>query len=394
LRSKFLPYHLPSIGEGEIAAVVDTLRSGWLTTGPKTRQFEAAFAASVGAEHAVAVNSCTAALHLALEATGVAAGDEVIVPTMTFAATAEVVAYMNATPILVDCQRDTYNMDPKAVRAAIGPRTRAILPVHYAGQACDMAELLEVAAQAGVKIIEDAAHALPCSYRGTPVGRIGDITCFSFYATKTLTTGEGGMITTNDAAAADRMRMMSLHGISRDAWKRYTAEGSWYYEILHPGFKYNLTDVAAALGLVQLARQTELRDARERISRRYTEAFSKLDEVTCPSARPDRGHAWHLYVIEIDPAKLRISRNDFIDALRAEGIGTSVHFIPLHLHPYYRDRFGYAPGDYPNALAAYERMISLPIYPAMSDADVQDVIDSVRTIVQRERPTMVTAAAH
>jgi perosamine synthetase len=385
---------LPSIGEGEIAAVVDTLRSGWLTTGPKTRQFEVAFAASVGAEHAIAVNSCTAALHLALEATDVGPGDEVIVPTMTFAATAEVVAYLNATPILVDCQRDTYNMDPEAVRAAIGPRTRAILPVHYAGQACDMAELIEVAGQAGVKIIEDAAHALPSSYRGIPVGRIGDVTCFSFYATKTLTTGEGGMITTDDAAAAGRMRMMSLHGISKDAWKRYTAEGSWYYEILHPGFKYNLTDLAAALGLEQLARQTELRDARERISRRYTEAFSQLEEVTCPAARSDRGHAWHLYVIEIDPVKLRISRNDFIDALRAEGIGTSVHFIPLHLHPYYRDRFGYAPGDYPNALAAYERMISLPIYPAMSDADVQDVIDSVRTIVERERATMLAAAGH
>jgi dTDP-4-amino-4,6-dideoxygalactose transaminase len=393
LRSKFLPYHLPSIGEDEIAAVVDTLRSGWLTTGPKTRQFEAAFAASVGAEHAIAVNSCTAALHLALEAIGVGPGDEVIVPTMTFAATAEVVAYLHATPVFVDCQRDTYNMDPGAVRAAISPRTRAIVPVHYAGQACDMADLLEIGASAGVKIIEDAAHALPSSYRGTPVGRIGDITCFSFYATKTLTTGEGGMITTNDAAVADRMRMMSLHGISRDAWKRYTAEGSWYYEILHPGFKYNLTDLAAALGTVQLARQTELRDARASISRRYTEAFSGLDEVTCPTVRPDREHAWHLYPIEIDAAKLRISRNDFIEALRAEGIGTSVHFIPLHLHPYYRDRFGFAPEAYPNALAAYERMMSLPIYPAMSETDVQDVIDSVRTIVERERRTTLVAAA-
>jgi dTDP-4-amino-4,6-dideoxygalactose transaminase len=393
LRSSFLPYHLPSIGDAEIASVVETLRSGWLTTGPKSRQFEAAFASAVGAEHAVAVNSCTAGLHLALEAVGVGRGDEVIVPTMTFAATAEVVTYLGATPVLVDSQRDTYNMDPEAVAAAIGPQTRAIIPVHYAGQACDMSELMGVAAARGLKVIEDAAHALPASYRGTPVGRIGDITCFSFYATKTLTTGEGGMITTNDRAMADRMRMMSLHGISKDAWKRYTAEGSWYYEVLHPGCKYNLTDIAAALGLEQLKRQDEFRAARARIARCYTEAFSDLEEITCPIARPDREHAWHLFAIEIDPTKLQVTRNAFIEALRAEGIGTSVHFIPLHLHPYYRDRFQYQPGDFPRAFAAYERMISLPIYPAMSDGDVQDVIHSVRTIVERERRIAFAAAS-
>jgi perosamine synthetase len=385
VRDNFLPYHVPSIGEAEIGSVTETLRSGWLTTGAKTRQFEDAFRKAVGADHAIAVNSCTAALHLALEAVGLERGDEVIVPTMTFAATAEVVAYFDAKPVLVDCQRDTYNMDPHAVEAAIGPRTRAIIPVHYGGQACDMSELLDIAGRHGLKVVEDAAHALPASYRGTSIGRIGDITCFSFYATKTLTTGEGGMITTDDSAAAARMRMMALHGISKDAWKRYTAEGSWYYEILHPGFKYNLTDIASALGVEQLKRQDEFREARARIAARYTEAFAGLPAIRCPAVRPDRSHAWHLYVIEIDSGQVRIGRDAFIEALRKEGIGTSVHFIPLHLHPYYRDRFGYRPSDFPNALAAFERMVSLPIYPGMTEEDVEDVIRSVTTIVEQER---------
>lgn len=392
LRSEFLPYHRPSIGEAEIAAVVETLKSGWLTTGPKTREFETAFAATIGAPHAVAVNSCTAGLHLALEAIGVGPGDEVIVPTMTFAATAEVVTYLGATPVIVDVQRDTYNIDPAAIRAALTPRTRAVIPVHYAGQACDMEEIAEVARQAGIRVIEDAAHALPSSYRGTPVGRISDITCFSFYATKTLTTGEGGMITTGDPALAERMRMMSLHGISKDAWKRYTAEGSWYYEILHPGFKYNLTDMASALGLEQLRRQTEFRDRRAAIAARYADAFSDLDGISTLATRPDREHAWHLFVIEVDERKLHIGRNAFIDALRAENIGTSVHFIPLHVHPYYRDRFGFAPEDRPNAYAAYQRMLSLPLYPAMTDGDVEDVITSVRRIATREKPAAVAVA--
>lgn len=385
MRDTFLPYHVPSIGEAEIRSVSEILRSGWLTTGAKARLFEEDFAKAVGAEHAIAVNSCTAALHLALDAVGVGRGDEVIVPTMTFAATAEVVAYFDAKPVLVDCQRDTYNMDPAAVEAAIGPRTKAIIPVHYGGQACDMAELMDIAGRHGLKVVEDAAHALPASYRGTAVGRIGDITCFSFYATKALTTGEGGMITTDDPAAAARMRMMALHGISKDAWKRYTAEGSWYYEILHPGFKYNLTDIAAALGVEQLKRQDEFREARARIASRYTDAFSRLSEIRCPTVRLDRSHAWHLYVIEVDSSQLRIRRDAFIEALRTAGIGTSVHFIPLHLHPYYRDQFGYRPSDFPNALAAYERMVSLPIYPGMTEADVEDVIQSVTTIVERER---------
>jgi dTDP-4-amino-4,6-dideoxygalactose transaminase len=395
VRSTFLPYHLPSIGPAEIDAVVQTLESGWLTTGPRTKQFESDFAAMVGADHAIAVNSCTAALHLALDAAGVSRGDEVVVPTMTFAATAEVVVYFGATPVLVDCQRETCNVDPEAIERALTPRTRAIVPVHYAGQPCDMGEIMALGRRTGVMVVEDAAHALPASYRGTPIGRIGDITCFSFYATKTLSTGEGGMITTNDAAAADRMRLMSLHGISKDAWKRYTAEGSWYYEILQPGFKYNLTDIAAALGLAQLKRQAEFLTARQRIAQRYDDAFARYDEIRCPTRRADREHAWHLYAIELDVERLTLSRGEFIEAMRAEGIGTSVHFIPLHLHPYYRERFNYRDSDFPNAFAAYQHRVSLPIYPAMTDDDVQDVIRSVDAIVgrQRSRSTIAVAAA-
>lgn len=388
----FVPYHKPSIGDAEIAAVVEILRSGWLTTGSRAHAFEAAFAEAVGARHAVAVNSCTAALHLALEAAGVQRDDDVLVPTLTFAATAEVVTYLGARPVLVDCRRDTYNVDPAAALAAITPRTRAIIPVHYAGQPCDMDEIRAMARERGIAVIEDAAHALPASYRGTPVGRIGDMTCFSFYATKTLTTGEGGMITTDDEAAAARMRMMALHGISKDAWKRYTAEGSWYYEIVRPGFKYNLTDVAAALGLEQLKRQGEFLEARTRIAERYTGAFRDLDALRCPVALADREHAWHLYVIEVDPSKLRITRNEFIERLKREGIGTSVHFIPLHMHPYYRDTYGYTPADFPQAAAAFERMISLPIYPAMTDEDVEAVIDAVRRVVRQERRAMGTVS--
>jgi dTDP-4-amino-4,6-dideoxygalactose transaminase len=381
----FLPFHVPDIDEEEIQAVVETLRSGWLTTGAKVRQFERDFAGYVGARHALAVNSCTAAMHLALEALGLREGDEVLVPTMTFAATAEVVLYFKAKPVLVDCRPDTLNLDPERLERAITPRTKAVIPVHIAGQPCEMDRILEIARRYDLKVVEDAAHALPARYRGRMVGTIGDITCFSFYATKTITTGEGGMATTENPEWAERMRIMSLHGISRDAWKRYTAEGSWYYEILAPGFKYNLTDVAAALGVEQLKKCDRFWAARQRCAQRYTEGLQDVPAIAPPAVAPEVQHAWHLYVVQLDLEQLRIDRNTFIGLLKQAGIGASVHFIPLHLHPYYRDAFGYRPADFPNATAAAARILSLPLYPRLTDADLQRVIDAVRSIVRRHR---------
>lgn len=385
VRSVFLPFHRPSIGEAEIAAVTEVLRSGWLTTGPRTREFEEAFASFVGAPYAVALNSGTAALHLALEACGVRAGDEVIVPAITFAATAEVVVYLGAKPVIVDCLEDTMNLDPAEIDRVRSPRTRAVIPVHLAGLPCDMNRILASARETGLKVIEDAAHSLPASYDGRMIGALSDFTCFSFYATKTLTTGEGGMLTTPSAEAAERVRMMSLHGLSRPAWNRYAAPGAWFYEILEAGYKYNLTDPAAALGLVQLGRCLAFRDERRAIACRYEEAFADVPEIRLPPGLEDPGHALHLFVIRIQPDRLTINRDQFIQALAAENIGSSVHFIPLHLHPYYRDRFGYQPTDNPRATAIFQTTISLPIYPAMSTRDVDDVILAVRNIVERHR---------
>ena len=385
LATPFLPFHVPDIAEDEIQAAVEALRSGWLTTGARVRQFEEDFARYVGCQHAVAVNSGTAALHLALDAIGVQEGDEVLVPTMTFAASAEVVLYFKAKPVLVDCRRDTMNIDPDQTEKVINAKTKAIMPVHIGGQPCDMDRILEIARTHHLKVIEDAAHALPTHYQGRMVGAIGDITCFSFYATKTITTGEGGMATTENAEWAERMRIMSLHGISRDAWKRYTAEGSWYYEILYPGYKYNLTDVAAALGLQQLKKCDRFWEQRQRCAAWYNEGFKDVPEITVPYVAPDVQHAWHLYVIQLNIEQLRINRNQFIELLRKENIGISVHFIPLHLHPYYRDTFGYRPEDFPNASTVFERIISLPIYPRLTEEDVERVIDTVRGLVKQYR---------
>jgi len=384
-RSTFLPFHLPSIASEEISAVLEVLNSGWLTTGAKTRAFEEQFGKFVGSPHAVAVNSATAALHLALVASGVGPGDEVIVPTMTFAASAEVVLYLGARPVLVDCEPDTLNLDPAAIEAALTPRTKSIMPVHFAGHPCDMDRIQSIARAHGLTIIEDAAHALPARYRGRMVGAIGDLTCFSFYATKTITTGEGGMATTENRAWAEKMRMLSLHGISHDAWKRYSAEGSWYYEIADVGFKYNLTDLAASLGIEQLKKCHALAAARRRIAAAYDEGFADLAEIAVPVCRSDVEHAWHLYVIQLDLDRLAIDRREFIDALRQRNIGASVHFMPLHLHPFYRQKFGYRPADYPKAAALYERIVSLPIYPKMTDDDIDDVITAVRSIARHHR---------
>ena len=385
MRESFLPFHIPEIGEEDIAAVAETLRSGWITAGPKVKDFEARFARFTGAAHAVAVNSGTAALHLALEAAGIRSGDEVLVPTLTFAATAEVVVQLGAKPVLVDCAPDTLNIDPAALERAITSRTKAVIPVHFAGHPCEMDAILEIAAAHRLTVVEDAAHALPARWRGKMVGTIGDLTCFSFYATKTITTGEGGMITTQDPAWAERMRIMSLHGISKDAWKRYTAEGSWRYEIIAPGYKYNMTDIAAALGISQLARCDDFLRARLRCKRRYDDGFAGQAAIQTPVAHDDVEHAWHLYVIRLDPKQLRIDRDQAVALLKARNIGVAVHFIPLHLHPYYRDTYGYRPDDFPFASAAFERIISLPIYPRLSDADLDDIITAVNDIVREYR---------
>ena len=385
MQTSFLPFHIPDIGEDEIQAVVETLRSGWLTTGPKVRQFEEDFARYIGCRHAVALNSGTAALHLALEAVGIKAGDEVLVPTLTFAATAAVVLHLQAKPRLVDCRPETLNLDPDQIERAITAKTRAIIPVHISGLPCEMGRILEIAKAHNLRVIEDAAHALPARFQEQRVGTIGDITCFSFYATKTITTGEGGMATTENPEWAERMRIMGLHGISKDAWKRYTAEGSWYYEILSPGYKYNLTDLAAAIGIQQLKKCDQFWQARRHIAALYTEGFQDMPEITTPALAREGQHAWHLYILQLNLERLRISRNEFVELLKQYQIGTSVHFIPLHLHPYYRETFGYRPQDLPQASAAFERIVSLPLYPKMTEAQVQHVISAVREIVRQHR---------
>ena len=383
--AEFLPFHRADIGDEEVAAVVATLRSGWLTSGPRVREFEAAFAAYLGVEHAVAVNSATAALHLGLEAVGVSEGDEVIVPTMTFAASAEVVTYLRARPVLIDCDPETLTIRASDIEPAITARTKAVMPVHYGGFVCDMDPILELARGRSLHTLEDAAHALPAAYRGRAVGGIGELTAFSFYATKTLTTGEGGMLTTSNSQYAERVRLMSLHGISKVAWSRYTAEGSWRYEILEAGYKYNLTDIAAALGTVQLRRVEEMRDGRRRVGCAYDRGFADLEEIVRPARSPDVDHAWHLYPIRLRPAMLRIDRDAFIEQLKERGIGTSVHFIPLHLHPYYQSAFGYRSDQFPNASRAFSELISLPLYPTMTPQEVARVIDAVRDVVVRHR---------
>lgn len=381
-RKSFLPFHLPDIEEAEIRAVARTLRSGWLTTGPRTREFESAFARKVGARHAVALNSGTAALHLALEAVGLQAGDEVLVPTMTFAATAEAVLYFKARPVLVDCRPDTLHIDVEAAARAVTRRTRAIIPVHYAGLPCGMAEILRLARRRGLRVIEDAAHSFPAAYGERPVGSLGDITCFSFHAIKTLTTGEGGMAVTDNARFARRMRLMSLHGINRDGWKRYAAGGHWYYEIREAGFKYNMTDVAASMGLVQLRRAEALWRRRRALARRYQEGLSGVDGLILPGELPGRRHAWHLFVLQLLPGRGRISRDALIRALRAWNVGTSVHFMPLHLHPYYRRAFGYRPEDFPAATAAFRRVLSLPLHTRMTSGDADYVARAVRAALE------------
>jgi dTDP-4-amino-4,6-dideoxygalactose transaminase len=465
LHSVQVPFHRPSLTNAEIVEVIKCLKSGWLTTGPKVRQFENEFAAFVAQQHAVALNSCTAALHLALEAIGLQSGDVAVVPTMTFAATAEVVRYFNATPLLVDCREPDFNLDvadaERRIELALanGARVVAILPVHYGGQIGDVAGVQSLARRFQLKVIEDAAHCCPAYYgvhgntggqdhgvrdhrllttdhtpqttdhgpwtiegeggreaegRGRqgkaealkterlkgstlnsqlstlnfaangwqPVGASADITCFSFYANKCITTGEGGMACTQNDDCAERMRIMSLHGISKDAWKRFTAEGSWYYEIVAPGFKYNLTDIAAAIGIHQLRRADELHRKRTRWAGLYSELLAGVEEVILPTQQPDRIHSWHLYVIRLTLDQLRINRAEVIDALKQAGVTTSVHWMPLHMHPYYREKYGYKPEDFPMAARLYPEIITLPLYPDMTEAEVTYVCDSLTRILR------------
>jgi len=423
-RTTYLPFAIPQLGDEELTAVKDVMDSGWITTGPKTHEFEAEFARYVGARHAVAVNSCTAAMHLSLEAAGVQRGDLVFTTPYTFAATAEVIRYFDAVPVFVDVEPDTLNMDPRALADTVedlerslrgerpsmpavaramsavksaqplavhprgsGPRMRAVIPVHFAGHPCEMDEIAAIAQRYQLAIVEDAAHACSAAYKGKSVGGavsagVRTTACFSFYATKTLATGEGGMVTTDDEARAERIRMMSLHGISKDAWKRYTASGSWYYEIVAPGFKYNMSDIIAAIGLAQLRKVDAMRQRRQAIARQYDDAFARYPELEVPTVRGHIRHAWHLYPLRLN-APLSLRRDEFIDELKKAQIGTSVHFIPLHVHSYYQTLYGYRPGDLPVALAEYLREVSLPIYSRMSESDVRSVIDAVVHVVEQ-----------
>jgi dTDP-4-amino-4,6-dideoxygalactose transaminase len=384
MRKEFLPFSPPLIGKEEIEEVVDTLRSGWITTGPKTKRFETEFAEFVGSSGALAVSSATDAMLVALAAMGVGAGDEVVTTTNTFCSTVHVIEHLGARPVLVDVEPDTLNLDPRAVERALTPRTKAILPVHVYGHPCDMDAILAIARGRRLKVLEDAAHAFPASWRGKRIGTLGDATAFSFYATKNLTTAEGGMLT-GDPELIETARLWSLHGMNRDAYKRYTAEGSWFYEVVLPGYKCNMTDIQASLGLQQLKKIPAFQARRRQVVARYREAFSSMEALQLPAERPDVEHAWHLFVIRLRRGVLSIDRGQFIEELRKRNIGASVHFIPIHLHPYYRDKYGFRPTDFPVALESYERMLSLPLNPRLSDADVDDVIEAVQDVVATHR---------
>jgi len=413
----FIPFCKPSFEEEDIDALVRTIRSGWWTSGPRVSEFEEAFAAYAESRHAVAVSSCTAALHLSLESLGVSSGDLVFLPAYTFAATAEVILYSGAVPVFLDIERDSMNLDPAQLARALeitvsedrvgaardaeaegllAPgtarvlsrsegRAAAVIPVHLAGMACEMDSILPVARRHQAAVVEDAAHAVETRYRQRKVGSIGDATAFSFYATKNLTTGEGGMVTTDDSDLAERVRRLSLHGISKDAWNRYTASGSWRYEVVERGFKYNMSDIAASLGLGQLQRIEATAERRREIVRRYTAAFSDVAAIECPRDDQSGVHAWHLYVVRLRPENLSIDRAEFIERMRERGIGTSVHFMPLHLHRFYAEEFGYGEGDFPVAEGVYSRAVSLPLYPHLTDAEVGRVCSAVREICAEHR---------
>ena len=384
MRDTFLPFSPPTIGDEERAEVMDTLRTDWITTGPKTKAFEAKLKQCLEAPGLVAFNSCTAGLHVGLVALGVGPGDEVIVPSMTFCATANVVEHVGAKPILVDVRPDTLNIDPAAVVRAITPRTKAIMPVHYGGHPVDLDPLFQLAEHHGLHVLEDAAHAISARYKGRLVGSRDNLAAFSFYATKNITTSEGGCLT-GASELVERARIIGHHGMNRDAWKRFDRSGSWYYEVVLPGFKYNMTDIQAALGIHQLDRLAGFQRRRREIVGRYEQLLAPLDCLLLPIELPEVESSWHLYVLRLRTEQLRIDRNAFIEELKARNIGTSVHYLPVHMQPFYREKYGYRPEDCPVAAGAFDRMISLPLHPGMTDADVQDVAQAIGDIVQSNR---------
>jgi len=382
VRKDFLEFSPPVIGDDEVNAVVETLRSSWITTGPKTKEFEKKFAEKFGAPAALAVNSCTAALHTALVGLGIGPGDEVITTPMTFCSTVNVIEQVGARPVLVDVEPDTLNIDPDKIEDAVTTKTKAIMPVHYSGHPVDLDAIYDIAERHNLFVVEDAAHAVSAKYKGRYIGTGGTVAAFSFYATKNMTTAEGGMLT-GTPDFVEKCRTISLHGMSRDAWNRYSKEGSWYYEVLLPGFKYNMTDIQASLGLVQLEKLESFQLRRAEIVAKYNQEFKNYDALEIPVAKAEVEHAWHLYVLKLNLEALRINRNQFIEELKVRNIGTSVHFIPIHLHPYYRDKYGYKPEDFPVAFNNYQRILSLPLHAGLSDNDVQDVIAAVVEIVKK-----------
>ncbi|HWP46817.1 MAG TPA: DegT/DnrJ/EryC1/StrS family aminotransferase [Candidatus Limnocylindrales bacterium] len=381
VRNSFLVFGSPDIREEEIAEVVDSLRSGWLGTGPKVDRFEKEFKAYIGAPYAIALNSCTAALHLSMLVSGIGPGDEVITTPMTFCATANAIVHTGARPVFVDVERKTLNIDPDRIQKAITPRTKAILPVHFAGRPCEMDPILELAQRYGLLVIEDAAHCIEGWYKGKKIGNIGDITCFSFYVTKNVITGEGGMVTTRHESYADKIKMYGLHGMTKDAWKRFSDEGYKHYQVVFPGFKYNMMDLQAALGIHQLRRVEENLLRRNEIWKRYDEALAELPLTLPAPVEPYMIHARHLYTVLLHIDRIKKSRDQVLNELIQENIGTGVHYTALHLHPYYRQAFGYKPGDFPNAEYIGERTLSLPLSPKLTDEDVEDVIKALKKVL-------------
>lgn len=381
MRRSYIPFSPPLIGEEEINEVIETLRSDWITTGPKVKKFEEDFCKYFNAPSVLALNSCTSALHTALVTLNIGPGDEVITTPMTFCASVNVIEHVGAKPVLVDVEPDTLNIDPSKIESAITRRTKAILPVHYSGHPVDLDTIYKIAEKYNLFVIEDAAHAIHAKYKGRFIGSSNNPVAFSFYATKNLTTAEGGMLT-GEPEFIEKARIISLHGMSRDAWRRYSKDGSWYYEVVFPGFKYNMTDIQASLGLWQLRKLESFQKRRREIVKNYNKNFSNEEALEIPIERPEVEHAWHLYVLRLKLKMLKINRDQFIEELKKRNIGTSVHFIPIHLHPYYKNKYKFKPEDFPVAYQNYLRIISLPLSPKFTDQDISDVIEAVLDIVK------------